>query len=359
MKDLISWGVECECASCRVDVAAEFLAAADELVAKALSISEVAQIARAEMRMRQLLTNKWRVRADQAAIAAGKVVSRGGTIKSALSSVDTVMKKWAADVRPGFTAEIGRVYKLARVAGHKKGNNQTKASLSYFVPNFQRQIDEGKEKIVKAKIVTAVRPTFDLVDEAAVADLYDDQMIWIGRHYDKNLRKTIREAVRPELIEGKTQREGGKAITAALSEQLRKVVVPMGFNGSDTKYFEGLAANTVTNARVRGQIRSFSELGLTKYEIVNPMDDRTTPQCVFMNGKVFEVRDAEDHIEKLSGATDPDFVKKNHPWLSMKELQKVSSGPGHKSESDSAKLARAGLPLPPYHFRCRSTVDVV
>ena len=182
-------------------------------------------------------------------------------------------------------------------------------------------------------------------------------MIWIGRHYDRNIRGTIRDAIRPELIEGRTQVEAGKAVRVALAEQLRKVVVPSGFNGSDTKYFEGLAANTTTNARVRGQIRSFADLGLTTYEIVNPMDDRTTPQCVWMNGKKFQVEDAQAHIELLSGATDPEFVKEKHPWLNMKAIERISTGPGHISAADSAKLANAGLPLPPYHFRCRTTVD--
>lgn len=358
MRELVAFGLECECASCRIDAAAEFLAISDELVAKALSVSEVAQVARAEMRMRQNLTNKWRVRADQAAVMAGAVISRGGSISTALSAVDGVMKKWSVDVERGFTSEVGRIYKLARIAGHKKGNNQTTASLSYQVPNFEAQIEGGKEKVRKAKRVAAVRPTFDLVDERAIADLYDDQMIWIGRHYDKNIRRSIRDAVRPELIEGRTQVEAGKAVKAALAEQLRKVVVPGGFNGSDTKYFEGLAANTTTNARVRGQIRSFAELGLTTYEIVNPMDDRTTPQCVWMNGKKFQVADAQAHIETLSGATDPEFVKEHHPWLSMTEIKRISEGSGHRSAVDSSKLANAGLPLPPYHFRCRTTVDV-
>jgi len=76
-----------------------------------------------------------------------------------------------------------------------------------------------------------------------------------------------------------------------------------------------------------------------------------------MNGKVFSVEVAVNHIEKLSGATDPDFVKANHPWLSFKQVQAISPQAGHVSKRDSDALARAGIPLPPFHFRCRTTVD--
>jgi SPP1 gp7 family putative phage head morphogenesis protein len=345
-----------------VDVTSAFLANADALIAKALVVSEVAQIARSEMRMRVHLLNHWRIRADQAALKAGNAVASGRSLEAALSVSDTVMDKFAGDVERGFKKEIETGYRLARNAGWKKGTGQTKASLSYQVANFTQQIEEGKEKVVKASRKSpkaTVAPVFDLADERAIKDLQDDQMIWVSRFYRKELRAAIRQSVKPSLIQGMGRTAAGKELRRALTHEFRNFGIPKGYKGSDASYFEGLAANTMTNARVRGQIRSFNDLGLETYVIVNPDDERTTEICRHMNGKTFQTADAVAHIEKLSGAKNPNFVRQNHPWLTHTKLLELSPKPGQQSAKDSKALVAAGLPLPPYHFRCRTTVDAI
>lgn len=351
---------DCQCA--QIDVTAAFLAISDQLVAKALAVSEVAQIARAEMRMRQLLLNHWRVRADQSAIVAGGRVAAGASTYAALNAVDRVMAKYPDDVQKSFENEITNGYKLARKAGWKKGTGRTDASLSYQIASFTENIADGKEKVRKAskkQPKATVAPTFDLADERAIKDLHQDQMIWVGRFYRAEVRRQLRDAVRPALIQGMGRTAAGKMVRETITHQLRNFAIPKGYHGSDASYWEGVAANTMTNARVRGQMRSFSDLGFTTYVIVNPDDDRTSAICRHMNGKTFKVSDGMAHIEKLSGAKDPSFVRKNHPWLSYSKLLEISPKAGQVSAKDSRALAEAGLPLPTYHFRCRSTVDVI
>lgn len=336
----------CECCAQELDILHDVIRLSDVSIAKVLMISEVAQIARSEMRMRDYLLGKWRLRATEAAARAGAVVSGGGNLTSAYAAVDKVMGKWAGEVEARAGKDLENVYYLARKAGWKKGTGQTKASLQYVVPNFTEEI----EAVQKAKRKAAtVLPSFDLLDEKAVDTLQRDQMLWIGRHYDANLREAVREAVKPGMIAGRGHDKIGPIVRDAVQKTLGKVVVPEGFSGSDAKYFEGIAANVSTNARVSGQIRSFKDIGITKYEIVNPMDERTTPICRHMNGKVFEVKDAEAQLKRTAAATTPEGVKQAHPWLSLVKVQAIKGSKG---------LAKAGLALPPYHFRCRSTVDV-
>jgi len=352
--------LECECCSRRLDVLHDFLVEADALVAKALKLSETAQIAKTEQRMRELLLVKWRNRAEQAADAAGRVVAGGGTIEAALRSVDKVMAKWATDVGKRYARDLEDIYYLARTAGWKKGTKQTSVSLGYDVPNFTEQLPE--EEVKKAREVAGAVPVFDLYDKSAVAALHDDQMLWIGRHYDKNVSKSIRAATTRDVIAGRGRIEAGRKMREHVRSELKKVNVPKGFHGSEAKYFEGLAANAATVARVRGQVRSFQDAGVTRYEIMNPNDRRTSPQCQHMSGKVFTVKNAVEQIESEAGATDPDHIRKAHPWLSIDQMKKISPTPGHvggaKGVADSRALAGAGLSLPPYHFRCRSTVDI-
>jgi len=351
--------LECECCSKSVDVLHDFLAVADALVAKALKLSEVAQIAKTEQRMRELLLGRWRLRSDQAATAAGRIIARGGTIKAAVSRVDSIMAKWSSDVELRYGSDLEDIYFLARVAGWKKATGQTKQSLGYDIPNFTEEL--GDDASVK-KASAGVTPTYDLFDKAAVEALHDDQMLWIGNHYDRNVRDAIRTGTTPAIIAGQGRIEAGRTMEAHLRRELGKVHVPDGFRGSDAKYMEGLAANAATVARVRGQIRSFQDAGITRYEIVNPNDRRTSPICRHMSGKVFTVEHAARQIESEAGATNPDDIRKAHPWLSATELMRVSSAAGHISGpagiKDSKSLADAGQALPPYHFRCRSTVDV-
>lgn len=341
----------CECCTQKLDLLHDVIKLSDVSIAKALMISEVAQIARAEMRMRDYLVGTWRVRAGQAADRAAAVVSGGGSLASAYVAVDKTMGKWANQVEARAKTDLENVYYLARKAGWKKATGKTKASLQYVVPNLTEELEASGESVIKAKRKVELLPSFDLLDEKAVSDLQADQMLWIGRHYGANLRDAVRQAVEPGMIAGIGHDKAGKVVREAVANTLGKVVVPEGFSGSDAKYFEGIAANVSTNARVRGQIRSFSDIGITKYEIVNPMDRRTTPICRTMNGKVFEVRDAEKQIALSAAAKTPADVKTAHPWLSADKVASIASK-GRKG------LVKAGLALPPYHFRCRSTVDV-
>lgn len=351
-QEVSSLALACECCSQDVDIAHDFLALSDVAVAKALMISEMAQIARTEVRMRGYLIAKWNVRAEQAARHAGILVAAGGTLDGALKSVDAVMHRWAQEVAPTVGAEIERIYQLAREAGWKKANGQTKQALQYVVPNLS-EVDSSVAKAKKKpKLKTPeLKPSFDLHDEQAVIQLQDDQLIWIGGHYAKNVRDVLREAVKPSVIEGLGRAEAGKRVREAVESKLKGVSAPSGFRGSQAKYFEGLAANIATNARVRGQIRSFADLGVTHYVIVNPMDERTTEICRYMNGKVFPVSAAVAQIEKVSGATDPDEVKDAQPWVSAARAKEIGA-------DGTDALAAAGLALPPYHFRCRSTCDI-
>jgi len=349
---------DCECLIHTVDVLSSYLAISDSLIAKALSVSEIAQIAKTEKRTRELLLAKWRIRAKEASAIAEASIISGKSLKSIPSAVDSVMVKWKSDVEASYRKELTLGYKLARRAGAKKASGATTASLSYQMPNFSQQVLDAKT-VRKAKEKAKVNIVFDLQDEKAIADLGNDEMIWIGRHYEANVRSTLRESVKPELVAGRGQVAAGKAVRAAVLESLTNISIPSGFNGTDIQYFEGLTANAMTGARVRGQVRSFSDYEIERYVIVNPLDNRTSEICQHMNGKTFELKNAVDHIEKLSGADSPEFVRANHPWLSYGKLIKISPTSGYVSRSaDSSKLAKAGLSVPPYHFKCRSTIDV-
>lgn len=348
---------ECEACARELDALYILSADADKLVAKALVLSEVARIAKAELLMQQMLLAKWNNRQAQATAKAAAATARGGTEAAIVAAVDSAMNHWATDVAKPFTDGITDIYKLAREAGWKKATGQTKTSLQYSAAMADKL--DAEEAVTKAAPAGLLAPSFDLLDDSAIMSLHDDQMLWVGSHYYKDTRDTVRMAVRDTMHRGLGRIEAGRVMREKIDGALGgRIAAPTSFRGSSKQYFEGLAANTATNARVRGQMRSFVDLGVNRYELVNPMDKRTSQICSHLNGKVMLVPNGVRQIEGVAGATNPADVKALHPWKSFDEVKGISSKAGHVDAKDSGGLAKAGLALPPYHFRCRTTIDV-
>lgn len=331
----------------------ETLRISDEAVAKALGISEVAQIAKAEVRLRAYLLARWNEAARQAVGRASSMARAGKPARSIAAAVRETMGKWPEAVEPTVHKEIAKIYRLAKIAGWRKATKQTKARLTYDTPNAT--------EVTKAAPAAGfeILPSFGPIDEGAIAALQEQQTFWIGEHYSENLGATIASTTSDALVAaGKKPAVAGELIRERLADELAHVRTPSGFHGSADQYFEGLAANAATVARAYGQIVAFDEVGVTRYVIVNPIDERTCPVCSHMDGKTFTVERGKNQMGAELEADSPDAIKKAHPWLTPAELLAISPKAGPAGPKDEASLADAGISLPPFHFRCRCAVDV-
>lgn len=343
---LTIYAARATCACIQFDLVDHYLRDADALVSKAVSVSEVAQIARIEVRARKSLLVKWNARAAEASASAGAVYKSGGSLAAAFALADKAMKKWDDDVSASYAQSLEDVYKLARRAAHNKATGKSKASLQYRVPS----IVVAKAAPKSGKASNSVKLAFDVRDDRAIDKLGKQELWWIGDTYEK-VAPTIRDAVEPKVIAGLSRKIGGELVAAAVKERLSDFRIPDGYNGSAERYFEGLAANAVTAARVGGQMGSFIRLGVTSYELVNPMDERTSDICAELNGQVFQVDDAADQMDKLGKAQTPEQYKAIKPWLSPGSISALLA-------RGTGALSKAGQMFPPFHFRCRTTVDV-
>lgn len=337
----------------QLDAVFEGLRTSEDAVAKALNISEVGQIARAELRFRQYMLAQWNVLAAKAVTRASSMAKQGKSAPSIAKAVRKIMQGWPNRVVPRMNEEVDRIYRLARTAGWKKATKQTKAPLTYDSPMLTELAVE------KALPGFSAHPSFDVIDDEAIAALQGQQVLWIGEHYDTNLAAGIQQTTRETMLEaGRNRAVAGKLMQERLSEQLAHVRTPGGFFGSAEQYYEGLVANAATVARAHGQLSSFMRVGATRYTIVNPRDRRTCPVCAHMDGKTFTVQQGGDQMFAELGATSPEQIKEIHPWHSKKELKEISSKPGKGTAKDSADLSKAGFALPPFHFLCRCAVDI-
>lgn len=330
--------------------------AVDSLLIKALKISEVAQIARIEIQLRKYIWSEWESLRRPAAQAAKSAFLHGSNPGEIEQSVDRVMQRWEKAVRGRVQKDIEWVYYLSREAIWKKVRTGSKASLAYDkgeVPLFEPVEKAGDEEL-------GANPEFNVVDRRAVEDLRRQQLFWIGEHYDKNVSDSIREVAEKVMLEVGLGRDiAGKMLQQLILEQLGWVKTPFGFGGSSAQYFEMVVANAVTTARAHGHLRSLSDMGVTRYEIQNPMDSRTCPVCSHMNGKRFTVDQGVAVMRDEQKAKNPQGIKNAHPWVSAEELISISPQPGNVGEKDSGKLASAGICIPPFHGRCRCVVTIV
>lgn len=330
-----------------INVLYDASSACNKIVSKALGITEVARIAATEVKLREYLAVTWTRRSNEAAKLASQYAGKGKSPNQIIRVVDSVMRRWSSDVEKRVKMSLAEIYKLARNAAYKKVKGKTKASLQYDTEKFEVQ---------KA---AEVGVSFNVVDDQLIEYLETYQMFWIGEHYESNIWMTVSTTVKEVMKEtGQNNKLAATTIKQRIKDVLGRVSVPGGFTGTSKQYFEGLAANAATTSRVYGQLRTFTELGVTTYTIVNPVDERTCLRCGHLDGKKFSVQDGVNQMEKELSAKNPDDIKSVHPWLSEKELLKISPKSGHISTKDSQALVASGQSIPPYHFRCRCTIDI-
>jgi hypothetical protein len=326
------------------------LALADRLIAKNVAVSELSQISRSEKRTFLFLEKSWEERKKVAIEIASKYAEKTKDADLIFSKINSIMEKWKDDVLKIFATEFSSAYRLARIVGYKKATGQIKTALQYGAPNYS--------EIKKAKI-KEVLPNFDLIDDKNITALTKHQTFWIGDFWDKNVSSSIAKTTKDVIA----QTGGGSAIAGKLMKEkvdkdLSYVRLPTGFVGTPKQYFEGLTANAFTVARAHGQMRSFSDIGITKYVITNPLDNRTCPTCEHMDGKEFTVRQGVDQMHSELKAKNKDQVKSVHPWLSLGKIKSISPNAGKSTFEDSIALAGEGQSLPPYHYKCRCGVDI-
>lgn len=208
-----------------------------------------------------------------------------------------------------------------------------------------------------------ITPRMTLVDGAAVKAIGEEQVYWIGNFYNRSLSEQIRVTVDHTMLkEGLSRLEAGKTLHGRLVRHFgigkgtaSPVQVPPTFRGTLQDYFSGLSATVRNRATNIGNVITYQEIGVEEYEIIAVMDERTSEICQLMNGRRFTIEQAREYVEKYLGATTPEEIKDQVGWRKPADVEKILKGPKGKQQE---RLSGAGMQLPPYHFRCRTTTRV-
>lgn len=293
---------------------------------------------------------------NKEAHAENKLYGVGGQLVANIESLGRVEKKLANVLLQGWNSQAQKaITKGAAFIQSLEGDideKEVKLLLSIISqemgPGMQALTQEqvtnlvGTSYLLGRKLVgkqVGIKPKLALVDEQARQWLASNTVFWVGDYYESQLGETIAGAVRHLAIEqGLGRDEVGKQLKSMLGDQFKR---------SDT-YWRGLAATTVERGRNFGGVQSMVDAKVEEYEILAVMDERTSPICQFMNGKVFRVEHAVALRDAVMNAKSPEDIKTIHPWRQVKDVQGW----------DAKKLATGGMALPPYHYLCRTTYIV-
>jgi len=325
----------------------------EDLLLKAARSDEITRIAAIENRLRKLMRGTWMARVKKAVDKTLPMFEKDASLGDIMEVVDGIFGDWSDEVLDTYLEGVEQTYKLARDAGFKKASGKMKRSLQYN----QEEAAAEKEDVQKAK--ATAKPVLGVKDKKAIEALRRHETFWIGDLYGTRVQRAIRGASKEVLEAGGAGEMGRDKLREKLERVMERVESPEGYVGTASSYLEGVVNNAVTVSRVQGQLRSFEELNIQQYVIVNPIDERTCEVCSHMDGKTFSVSKGIQAVEEEVDAKTPDDVADIHPWLNPEKLLDISPKAGDSGASDSDALMAEGFSMPPFHLNCRCTVDMV
>lgn len=187
-------------------------------------------------------------------------------------------------------------------------------------------------------------------DIRAVEFLSQAQGVYAGKY----LTETLPNAARNILTRGYLEYgDDAEKITQLMRKSL--IALP----NVTEQYWRTVAVNALANARSYSNLRALDEMGLLHFQFVSVEDNRRTPLCKSLHGRIFPVRPALDRMERAISAADLDSLEKFSPMVRQIPGDGVTFSVNGLEFSESAStewLIQNGVMIPPLHFFCRSTI---
>lgn len=181
----------------------------------------------------------------------------------------------------------------------------------------------------------------------------------------ERLSKTIQQ----ELIKGLESGVHYRTVTKEIIAKTPEIVTRQQIN-----FLNVTAQGALARARSQAQLLTYRDAQVTVVRLAAVMDERTTPQCSFLNNQIIGVEPTLNYMEQaVAKDTDP---RNSFPWITARKDKKNGSefleftqdGKTHRfAETDKTgtmkyregwnldKLIPFGVGMPPYHALCRST----
>lgn len=246
-------------------------------------------------------------------------------------------------------------------------SNLLKGLPTIFLPAITAVLDlQGKtvvgatHKVLGKKFKKlSVIPTFVAENKTAIEAISRTTSIFFKPEYEA---QALRFRSRAQSVISRGLKRGFGRVQ--IGEDLRNEFIEVALHRN---YWETVAAVHVNRGRSFSAAVSYAKGGVTSYEVLAVLDERTTDVCRMMNGTILSVDSALDSFEAFEDATDLDEVKAvSNPFMrrqgnsivlpSGTRVATVGARGGFSKVLSSTKMNTNGINMPPYHYRCRTTV---
>lgn len=330
-----------------------------------------------------------------AIVAGSKEVSKAAPNILTDKGFDKWIERYARRVfkkaRVADKAAIRRMLKVWRGANWKKLTPDQQAALidrgvKKLALTAAQRVDVSatvalsmkeaiKQTMNNANSLYGIQAVYDAVDERVVRQVRKSQSHYIRDAYGRRQAGMSREARR---IVSRGVRAG--LDPTDIGAMLNTEMTAAGLLRAES-YWSTVSSIYAARARQYGLFRSYDEATIEQVKFEAILDERTTEQCYFMDGKIISVKQSIQRFQDIAADPDPEAVVDRSPFLQLgktkqgkevlyykKDGKRVvvadvrNSARGTKDGSGSyrqrmsdQKLADAGIGPPPLHGRCRST----
>ena len=165
----------------------------------------------------------------------------------------------------------------------------------------------------------------------------------VGSAYDRFVAGNVKDIVQEYFDRGHTRAQLAEGMSVLMGNR----AVP-----KIQDYFGIMADHLTSKISEMGHVSGYEEAGIEQVEVVAILDDRTTPICRQMHGRIIPVSalsDQRDRILSAAQSGDLGAIKAAQPQVSGKRETEICM------MGKTSDIIKSGMGLPPYHFRCRTT----
>lgn len=231
-----------------------------------------------------------------------------------------------------FTA--GDAASILRVLEERVGAEAMRAAMREPVVNLTDALFRtGAAEVGRAVSVDIafMRPDLDALDA-----LKDNNLFWVGEHWDRHTKAKL-DAILTEYFTDGMTRDG---LAQRMADDFRTLT------SRSHIYWEAVADHMATKGREIGRVTGYQRAAVQKVQIRAHLDERTTPCCRQLHGRVIEVQTLIDQRDAYFAASA------RGDKLSMAEIW-VMHGKGADLSGTRTRDLK-GVGSPPYHYRCRT-----
>lgn len=237
------------------------------------------------------------------------------------------------------------------------------------------------KRSMEQKFKLRIETSFNTADKAVVETTVRNNGNFVTNAYGRRA-VAVEAQARAIVSQGLEHGFGTDEIAGKLEHAVKSQVL-----GRSPSYWNVVANSFANRSRTETNLRGFQEAGIKAWSFEAVLDEVTTDQCRMLHGKTFEVGPALQRMAETQASEDPvRAMKEREPWLyngrdadGNKILYTrdhdgnrtviahvLESGVGTSDKigrydqrvSDDA-LMKSGIPMPPLHGRCRSTIQPV